>query len=129
MSVPAFPLYRGLEAPLAPSPGAMHMGLWFERFFHGYENDFAAVNTQGRGAWLRQFDLKQVGARSELQAKAEKIRRALNKLGYRMTKSRSAIGIDNLGEFIVCDLYSNVVVANSSRYDMTLDDIEHEFLS
>ena len=73
MSVPVFPLYRGLQAPLAPNPGAMHLGLWFERFFHGYENDFAAVNTEGRSAWLRQFDLKQVGARSELQAKAEKI--------------------------------------------------------
>ena len=44
MSVPTFPLYRGLQAPLAPSPGAMHMGLWFERFFHGYESDFAAVD-------------------------------------------------------------------------------------
>ena len=73
MSVPVFPLYRGLQAPLAPNPGAMHLGLWFERFFHGYENDFAAVNTEGRSAWLRQLDLKQVGARSELQAKAEKI--------------------------------------------------------
>ena len=73
MSVPVFPLYRGLQAPLAPNPGAMHLGLWFERFFHGYKNDFAAVNTEGRSAWLRQFDLKQAGARSELQAKAEKI--------------------------------------------------------
>ena len=73
MSAPVFPLYRGLQAPLAPNPGAMHLGLWFERFFHGYENDFAAVNTEGRSAWLRQFDLKQVGTRSELQAKAEKI--------------------------------------------------------
>ena len=45
MSVPTFPLYRGLQPPLAPNPGAMHLGLWFERFFHGYENDFAAVNT------------------------------------------------------------------------------------
>lgn len=58
---------------MAPNPGAMHLGLWFERFFHGYENDFAAVNTEGRSAWLRQFDLKQVGARGKLQAKAEKI--------------------------------------------------------
>ena len=73
MSVPTFPLYRGLQAPLAPSPGAMHMGLWFERFFHGYESDFAAVDQEGRSAWLRQFDLKQVGARSELEAKAEKV--------------------------------------------------------
>ena len=68
MSVPVFPLYRGLQAPLAPNPGTMHMGLWFERFFHGYESDFAAVDKEGR-----QFDIKQVGARSELQAKAEKI--------------------------------------------------------
>lgn len=81
MSVPVFPLYRGLQAPLAPNPGAMHLGLWFERFFHGYENDFAAVNTEGRSAWLRQFDLKQVGARSELQAKAEKIQQLATSQG------------------------------------------------
>ena len=73
MSVPTYPLYRGLQAPLAPNPGAMHMGLWFERFFHGYESDFAAVDKEGRSAWLRQFDIKQVGARNELQAKAEKV--------------------------------------------------------
>ena len=73
MSVPVFPLYRGLQAPLAPNPGAMHLGLWFERFFHGYESDFAAVDKEGRSAWLRQFDIKQVGARNELQAKAEKV--------------------------------------------------------
>ncbi len=73
MSIPTFPLYRELQAPLAPNPDTMHMGLWFERFFHGYETDFAAVDKEGRSAWLRQFDIKQVGARSELQVKAEKI--------------------------------------------------------
>ena len=76
MSVPTYPLYRGLQAPLAPNPGAMHMGLWFERFFHGYESDFAAVDKEGRSAWLRQFDIKQVGARNELQAKAEKVQQS-----------------------------------------------------
>jgi len=51
----------------------MHLGLWFERFFHGYESDFGAVDKEGRSAWLRQLDQKQVGARGELQAKAQKI--------------------------------------------------------
>ena len=81
MSVPVFPLYRGLQAPLAPNPGTMHMGLWFERFFHGYESDFAAVDKEGRSAWLRQFDIKQVGARSELNAKAEKIQQLASSQG------------------------------------------------
>lgn len=73
MPIPVFPLYRGLDAPERPNPSPMNVGLWFERFFHGYESDFAAVNQESRSAWLRQFDVKQVGARSELQAKAEKI--------------------------------------------------------
>ena len=81
MSVPVVPLYRGLQAPLAPNPGTMHMGLWFERFFHGYESDFAAVDKEGRSAWLRQFDIKQVGARSELNAKAEKIQQLASSQG------------------------------------------------
>ena len=81
MSVPTFPLYRGLQAPLAPNTGAMHMGLWFERFFHGYKSDFAAVDKEGRSAWLRLFDLKQVGASSELQAKAEKIQQLATSQG------------------------------------------------
>ena len=71
--MPTFPLYRELQAPLTPIPGTMHLGLWFERFFHGYESDFGAVDKEGRSAWLRQLDQKQVGARGELQAKAQKI--------------------------------------------------------
>ena len=43
MSVPVFPLYRGLDAPERPNPSVMNMGLWFERFFYDYEPGFGKV--------------------------------------------------------------------------------------
>lgn len=81
MPEPVFPLYGGLDAPKGPSPSGMNMGLWFERFFHGYQSDFAAVDTVGRSAWLRQLNFKQVGASSELQAKATKVKQLAESQG------------------------------------------------
>lgn len=75
-----FPLYRELQAP-DKSNGSMHMGLWFERFFHGYESNFAKVDKEGRSAWLKQFDIKQLGASAELQAKNEKIQQLATSQG------------------------------------------------
>ena len=74
MTVPIYPLYQGLQAPLAPNPTQMHMGLWFERYFSGYEPEFNQVSQEARSQWLRQFDIKTTGRSSDLQAKAEKIR-------------------------------------------------------
>lgn len=52
----------------------------------------------------------------------QKLRRALNKHGYSIRKSRQAIGIDNLGGFMIVDDNINACVGGS-RYDLTLDDI------
>lgn len=76
MSVPVFPLYGGLDAPERPSPSVMNMGLWFERFFHDYEPGFGKVckpEKTSDDSWLRNLKTNALGARSELQAKAEKI--------------------------------------------------------
>ena len=76
MSVPVFPLYRGLDAPERPNPSVMNMGLWFERFFHDYEPGFGKVRKPEKptdDSWLRKLTTNALGARSELQAKAEKI--------------------------------------------------------
>ena len=67
-----FPLYRGLQAPEKPN-SAMHRGLWFERYFHGYESDFTDVDKEGRSAWLQNLKTDAAGTRSDLQAKSEKI--------------------------------------------------------
>ena len=76
MSVPVFPLYRGLDAPERPNPSVMNMGLWFERFFHDYEPGFGKVRKPEKptdDSWLRNLQTNALGASSELQAKAEKI--------------------------------------------------------
>lgn len=45
----------------------------------------------------------------------QKLRRALNKCGYSLHKSRRGIGLDNLGGYMVVDQYANVVVAGLHR--------------
>lgn len=69
------PLYLNLRAPSAPVHTAMHMGLWFERYFDGYAPDFSEVNKDRRSEWLREFKTAQLGDKEALNAKAEKMRR------------------------------------------------------
>jgi CRISPR-associated protein Cmr6 len=71
--MPIFPLYKNLQAPENPN-SAMHSGLWFERFFHGYEINFDKVVKDARSDWLRNLKTDAVGSSAELQAKTEKIR-------------------------------------------------------
>ena len=52
-----------------------------------------------------------------------KLRRALNKAGYVLHKSRRSISPDNLGGYMIVDLYGNCVVAGS-RFDLSLEDVE-----
>ena len=66
------PMYQGLDAPQTISPGSMNLGLWFERFFSGFSDEFGK-DEPARSAWLRQFHRKLSGTTAELQAKAEKI--------------------------------------------------------
>ena len=54
----------------------------------------------------------------------QRLRRALKKIGYEMHKSRAAISIDNYGGYMLCDSNLQCVVANSGRFNLTLDDIE-----
>jgi hypothetical protein len=57
------------------------------------------------------------------------IRSAAARQGYRITKSRTAEHLNNLGGYMIVDRDRNWVVAGE-RYDLTLDDVaawlEHE---
>lgn len=52
-----------------------------------------------------------------------RLRRALNKAGYSLHKSRYSIYGDYLGGYMIVDVCGNYVVAGS-RYDLDLDDVE-----
>ena len=52
----------------------------------------------------------------------KKLRRALNKHGYALHKSRKPFGLDNLGGYMIVDIYNNAVVAGA-RYDLSLEDV------
>lgn len=52
----------------------------------------------------------------------QQLRRALNSIGYAMHKSRRRLSIDNLGGYMIVNLYGNYVVAGS-RYELDLDDV------
>ncbi len=56
-----------------------------------------------------------------------RLRYALNKAGYLLRKSRVRnIHLDNFGDYMVVDLYTNAVVVGS-RFDYTLDNVEAWF--
>lgn len=59
----------------------------------------------------------------------QQLRRALNKAGYSLHKSRKSFGADNLGDYMIVDICSRFVVAGS-RYDLSLDEVSEwlEFL-
>lgn len=50
------------------------------------------------------------------------LRRALNKRGYSLRRSRKPISIDNMGEYMIVDIFSNSVAAGS-RFDLSLADV------
>lgn len=52
----------------------------------------------------------------------QQLRRALNKHGYSLRRSRKPISIDNMGEYMIVDIFSNSVAAGS-RFDLTLADV------
>ena len=53
-------------------------------------------------------------------------RRLIDECGYTLRKSRKSISLDNLGEYMIVDAYTNGVV-RGARFDWSLDDVE-EFL-
>ena len=52
-----------------------------------------------------------------------RLRRAAARAGYRMTKSRRALSLDNFGDYMLFDASKNFVVFGS-RFDADLADIE-----
>jgi hypothetical protein len=50
------------------------------------------------------------------------LRRALGKAGYTLHKARGMICAENLGGYVICDLYTNAVVCGS-RFELDLDDV------
>ena len=56
------------------------------------------------------------------QTMEQRLRRALNKHGYSLHKSRKGISADNLGGYMIVNYYMNACVGGS-RYDMNLDDV------
>lgn len=53
----------------------------------------------------------------------KKLRRALNKAGYTLRKSRARINPDNLGGYMIVDMHINAVVAGS-RYELNIGDVQ-----
>jgi len=56
----------------------------------------------------------------------QQLRRALNKHGYSLRRSRKPISIDNMGEYMIVDIFSNSVAAGS-RFDLSLSDVADWF--
>jgi len=52
----------------------------------------------------------------------QQLRRALNKHGYSLRRSRKPISIDNMGEYMIVDIFSNSVAAGF-RFDLSLTDV------
>ena len=60
------------------------------------------------------------------KALENKLRRKAKQCGFLLRKSRASISIDNLGEYMLVDMYKNAIVAGE-KFDLTLSDVE-EFL-
>lgn len=67
------PLYKGLHALDKPQ-GQENMGLWFERFYSAYPDDFSKVDDRARTAWLKDGARKQIGDSARLKSKALQLR-------------------------------------------------------
>ena len=52
-----------------------------------------------------------------------KLRRALDKCGYALHKSRAMLSPDNLGGYMIVDLQTNAV-GGGSRFELSLDDVQ-----
>lgn len=68
-----FPLYKGLDAREIPDASRMNTGLWFERYFDGYADDFSQVDKDARTKWLRRLNTDALGDAKTLRQKTEAI--------------------------------------------------------
>lgn len=67
------PLYRGLNAPSKARPD-MNLGLWFERYYSGYDTSWEKVDETARGEWLKDCARKNIGGNSRLKDNALHLR-------------------------------------------------------
>jgi len=58
------------------------------------------------------------------KTRENRLRRAAARDGYRMTKSRRRLSLDNFGDYMLFDASSNFV-AFGFRFDADLDDVDH----
>lgn len=52
----------------------------------------------------------------------QRLRRALNKRGYSLHKSRRAFNADNLGGYLIANQQNNTLIAGE-RFNLSLDDV------
>lgn len=57
------------------------------------------------------------------KALEQSLRRKLMKAGYAMHKSRRCLSPDNIGGYMIVDLYRNYVVAGN-RFDLSLEEVQ-----
>lgn len=57
------------------------------------------------------------------KALEQSLRRKLMKAGYTMHKSRRCLSLDNMGGYMIVDLYGNYVVAGN-RFDLSLEEVQ-----
>jgi hypothetical protein len=58
------------------------------------------------------------------KTKENRLRRAAARAGYRMTRSRRGLSLDNFGDYKLIDASTNFV-AFGFRFDADLDDVDH----
>lgn len=92
-----FPLYRGLNPPAKASP-SMNLGLWFERYYSGYDIDWKKVDEEARTTWLKDC-ARNIDANSRLKDNALHLRLlATHRQGQARvfkTKSHFVTGLGN----------------------------------
>lgn len=57
------------------------------------------------------------------KALEQRLRRELMKAGYTMHKSRRCLSPDNMGGYMIVNLYGNYIVAGS-RFDLSLEEVQ-----
>lgn len=67
------PLYQGLHAPKQTEPGS-HMGLWFERYFSAWPEDFDKVDETARSEWLKTCTRHGYGEQFKTRLSAKAVR-------------------------------------------------------
>lgn len=58
-----------------------------------------------------------------LKSRENKVRKQLQKQGFKLQKSRTNKDIYHIGQYRILDLHNNTIVTGAN-YDLTIDDVE-----